>query len=68
MIFSDAKLVDEISIKRAIDLACTVAALLAVCIPEGMPLVISMAMAFSAQALKKEMLLIKNLDALETAG
>jgi len=68
VIFSDQRLVDDISIKRAIDLACTVAALLAVCIPEGMPLVISMAMAFSVGALKKENLLIKNLDALETAG
>jgi magnesium-transporting ATPase (P-type) len=68
VMFSDQKLVDDISIKRAIDLACTVAALLAVCIPEGMPLVISMAMAFSVQSLKKENLLIKNLDALETSG
>ena len=68
VIFSDLRLVDEISIKRAIDLACTVAALLAVCIPEGMPLVISMATAFSVQALKKENLLIKNMDALETSG
>jgi len=52
----------------AIDLACTVAALLAVCIPEGMPLVISMAMAFSVQSLQEKNLLIKNLDALETSG
>lgn len=61
-------LVDDQSIGRAIDLACTVAALLAVCIPEGMPLVISMAMAFSVDSLKQENLLIKNLDALETSG
>ena len=47
MFNSDLKLVDDDSIKRAIDLGCTIAALLAVCIPEGMPLVISMAMAFS---------------------
>lgn len=68
MFNSDLKLVDDDSIKRAIDLGCTIAALLAVCIPEGMPLVISMAMAFSVQSLKKENLLIKNLDALETSG
>lgn len=61
-------LVDSNSIEAGIDLACTVAALLAVCIPEGMPLVISMAMAFSVDSLKKENLLIKNLDALETSG
>ena len=65
---SDYKLVDGQSIKRAIDLASTAIALLIVCIPEGMPLVISMAMAFSVDSLKKENLLIKNLDALETSG
>ena len=65
---SGYKLVDGLSIKRAIDLASTAVALLIVCIPEGMPLVISMAMAFSVDSLKKENLLIKNLDALETSG
>ena len=63
-----AKLVDADSITRAIDLASTAIALLIVCIPEGMPLVISMAMAFSVDKLKEEHLLIKNLDALETSG
>ena len=61
-------LVNEYSIKSAINLGCTVAALLAVCIPEGMPLVISMAMAFSVQSLKGQNLLLKNLKALETSG
>ena len=56
------------SVQRGIDLLATVFALLIVCIPEGMPLVISMAMAFSVDALQKENLLIKNLDALETSG
>ena len=65
---SDYGLVDSWSIQRAIDLASTAIALLVVCIPEGMPLVISMAMAFSVDNLKKENLLIKNLDALETSG
>ena len=61
-------LVNQDSIKRGNDLGCTVAALLAVCIPEGMPLVISMAMAFSVKALKDKNLLIKSLSALETSG
>ena len=68
LITENQGLVDETSIKSAIDLACTVAALLAVCIPEGMPLVISMAMAFSVKALKDKNLLIKSLSALETSG
>jgi len=65
---SDHGLVDGWSIQRAIELASTAIALLIVCIPEGMPLVISMAMAFSVDNLKKENLLIKNLDALEMSG
>ena len=65
---SDYKLVESWSILKALELASTAIALLIVCIPEGMPLVISMAMAFSVDQLKKENLLIKNLDALETSG
>ena len=65
---SDYKLIEGPSITRAIDLASTAIALLIVCIPEGMPLVISMAMAFSVDILKSEHLLIKRLGALETAG
>jgi len=62
------KLISGWSFQRAIELASTAVALLIVCVPEGMPLVISMAMAFSVDQLKKEKLLIKNLDALETSG
>jgi len=65
---SEYKLVEGPSITRAIDLASTAIALLIVCIPEGMPLVISMAMAFSVDILKGEHLLIKELAALETSG
>ena len=65
---SGYKLVEADSINKAIDLASTAIALLIVCIPEGMPLVISMAMAFSVDILKKDNLLIKELAALETSG
>ena len=47
VITSDYKLVESWSILKAIELAQTAITLLIVCIPEGMPLVISMAMAFS---------------------
>jgi len=43
-------------------------ALLIVCIPEGLPLAISMSLALSTDRLKDDNLLIKNLKALETAG
>ena len=68
VVFSDDKLVESKSLFRLLDLALAAVTLLIVCIPEGMPLVISMAMAFSVDALKKEQMLIKNLDALETSG
>lgn len=65
---SEYDLISGWSFQRAIDLASTAFALLIVCVPEGMPLVISMAMAFSVDQLKNEKLLIKNLNALETSG
>lgn len=68
VMFSDMSLVSGESFQRLIELGSTAVALVIVCIPEGMPLVISMAMAFSVDKLKDERLLIKNLDALETSG
>lgn len=43
-------------------------ALLIVCVPEGLPLAVSMSMAFSIDRLIDDNLLIKNLEALETSG
>lgn len=43
-------------------------AILIVCVPEGLPLAVSVAMAFSTDRLKDDNLLIKNLDALEVCG
>ena len=42
--------------------------LLIVCVPEGMPLAISLAVAFSTDNLKNEFLLIKNTESLEISG
>jgi magnesium-transporting ATPase (P-type) len=43
-------------------------ALLIVCVPEGLPLAVSMAMAFSTDKLKDDNLLLKNLECLEISG
>jgi P-type E1-E2 ATPase len=43
-------------------------AILIVCIPEGLPLAVSVAMAFSTERLQESNLLIKNLNALESCG
>ena len=65
---NEMALVESSSLSIDIEYLLIAVALLVVCIPEGMPLVISMAMAFSVDSLKQQHLLIKNLDALETAG
>jgi P-type E1-E2 ATPase len=43
-------------------------ALLIVCVPEGLPLAVSMSMAFSIDRLIEDNLLIKELNSLETSG
>jgi len=43
-------------------------ALVIVCVPEGLPLALSMALAFSIDKLKTDNLLIKSLKALEATG
>lgn len=68
LFFEDYKVVSSLAAWKAVELLSTIAALLLVCIPEGMPLVISMAMAFSVDRLKEDNLLIKNLSALELSG
>lgn len=68
LFFEDYKVVSSLAAWKAVELLSTIAALLLVCIPEGMPLVISMAMAFSVDRLKEDNLIIKNLSALELSG
>lgn len=67
-LFTDMKLVSHESTNLLIEYAATAVSLMIACIPEGMPLVISMAMAFSTDTLQSENLLIKRLSAMETAG
>ena len=43
-------------------------ALLIVCVPEGLPLAVSMSMAFSIDRLIEDNLLIKEINSLETSG
>jgi P-type Ca2+ transporter type 2C len=68
MFTSGLSIYDGVGLEKLVNFAIISMSLLIVCIPEGMPLVISMAMAFSVDSLQEEHLLIKNLDALETSG
>jgi len=68
LLISNQRLVSDEAILAALDNVQISIALLIVCVPEGLPLAVSMAMAFSTDRLKKDNLLIKDLKALETAG
>ena len=67
-LFSDQSLVSNESLHGLLANLQIAVALLIVCVPEGMPLAISLAVAFSTENLKNEHLLIKNTEALEISG
>lgn len=56
------------TLNRLLDFFTTALAIIIVCVPEGLPLAVSISMAFSVDTMKKENLLVKNLDACETMG
>ena len=61
-------LVSNESAMRIVENLQIAVVLLIVCVPEGMPLAISLAVAFSTDSLKNEFLLIKNMESLEVCG
>lgn len=61
-------LVSQDSLLLLLDNFAICVAILIVSVPEGLPLAISIAMAFSSDKLQDDHLLIKNLDSLETSG
>jgi len=68
MFSEDLALASNASLMKLVKNLIIALALLIVCVPEGMPLAISMAVAFSTDNLQKEHLLIKNIEALEISG
>merc|ERR1712151_448866 len=60
MFSEDQALASNASLMKLVKNLIIALVLLIVCVPEGLPLAISMAVAFSAKNLKDEMLLIKN--------
>ena len=65
---SKLKLFSGTSLLLIINNFMVAVAILIVCVPEGMPLSVSIATAFSVSRLEKEKLLIKDMAALETTG
>lgn len=68
MFGSEQKLVSNESLLALLHNLKIAVALLIVCVPEGLPLAISLAVAFSTDNLKQEFLLIKNTESLEISG
>jgi len=59
---------DEITGERVIDYLVTAITVLAVAVPEGLPLAVTLSLAFSSNKMMKDMNLVKHLDACETMG
>ena len=57
-----------IDFAKLIKIAIICVSMLIVAIPEGMPLAVSIAMALSVSRLKKDNILIKNLEAVQTCA
>lgn len=68
MFDSQVDLVSNDSIIRVLKIVITAIVLLIVSIPEGLPLVISIAMALSISNLKDDNILIKNLESIQTSA
>jgi len=64
----DYKIISDEAVSAFLNNLQTCVALVIVCVPEGLPLALSMALAFSIDKLKSDNLLIKSLKALEATG
>lgn len=68
MFSSSASLLDTDTLMKFLSVFTTAVAVIIVAVPEGLPLSISIAMAFSIDTLKKDQLLVKHLKACEEMG
>jgi P-type E1-E2 ATPase len=68
IMFSDTALLSNETLTRLLDYFTIAVAVIIVAVPEGLPLSVSIAMAFSIDNLKKDNLLVKNLTAVESMG
>ena len=68
MIKDDINLIDTNTLSKLLDFFTTALAIIIVAVPEGLPLAVSISMAFSIDTMKKDHLLVKNIEACETMG
>ena len=65
IIYTDATLFSNATILKLCHIGIVSVVIMIVSIPEGLPLSVSLAIAFSVNKLKKENILIKNIEAVE---
>src|SRR5690606_738700 len=69
IMFSENKqLLQSDTLSKLLDFFTTALAIIIVAVPEGLPLAVSISMAFSIDTMKRDHLLVKNLEACETMG
>jgi Ca2+ transporting ATPase len=56
------------TVVKLLDFFTTALTIIIVAVPEGLPLAVSISMAFSIDTMKKDNLLVKNIEAVETMG
>ena len=68
MISSNTQLLTNATLLKVLDFFTTAMAIIIVAVPEGLPLAVSISMAFSIDTMKQDKLLVKKMDACETLG
>ena len=68
MISSNTELLTSETLLKVLDFFTTAMAIIIVAVPEGLPLAVSISLAFSVDTMKKDNLLVKKMDACETLG
>lgn len=66
--FSDTQLLSNFTLLKIIDIFTIAVAIIIVAVPEGLPLAVSLSLAFSIDTMKRDKLLVKNLNACEIMG
>lgn len=65
LLFSNAVLISNATVLKATEVFIIAIVILIVAIPEGLPLAVSLAMALSTDKLKKDNILIKNIESIQ---
>jgi magnesium-transporting ATPase (P-type) len=68
MISEERRLLQPETLSKLLDFFTTALAIIIVAVPEGLPLAVSISMAYSIDTMKRDNLLVKNLEACETMG